>query len=370
MPHVGSRAHYVIKEGRHHRVFYSQWGGDDIELDLIPGPDAALRFAERQHAAEGWVDEVMCDGAALLDREERRLLWFGFCRDDSSYRAAVLRVLERTWAGWRVEWAHNGLADLLAALGEDTEQVLAPRELPVPEDLRTPEEFMAAMPGFTFNPEIYPPGSQLPATLPLGPFPIEEFTEADASGSPRLVTVRSGGEVRAYASSSGVAAIIENGLHALDTLATWTPVTRLARMPISGVHLDADARTAGVWTGRVLYQEPLRSADAWPGWKWEVWGDDYSEQLRRADGAVDVPEPDVPAALDRLGARFEEHQKGGGAAASGIMTLLTITSALRGAAANNGLEAQVNDDNAFLHRPMELTAAECAAVRAAIADCR
>jgi hypothetical protein len=366
---MGSRAHYVIVDGNSSpRVFYSQWGGDDVELDLLAGPEAARRFMERQHPVDGWADEVDCDGAALLDHAQQLLLWFSPCHSGPAYRAAVLRVLARTWPGWRVEWAYDGLRTLLACLGQDPELVRTPRELPVAEDIRTPEKFMAAMPQMWLNPEVYPPGSTLPASLPMGPPPLAQADPGD-DGPLTLITVRSQGQVRAYVSDDSASAVCEHGVQALEILSEWTPVTHCPHPPRCGVHLDADAAAAGVWTTRVLWGEPARSAKAWPGWHWEVWGEDHRQQLARAGDAVELPALDVGAGLLALQERFEEHQKGG-TAVSGIAMLLGATDALTQAAREAGYTVQKLEDNSMLHTPVDLTPAEVQATREAITACR
>lgn len=115
---MGSRAHYVVKENGSWDRRYSQWGAHSLELDLLPGPDPAIRFARAQRADDRWMYEPDCEGAALIDRDENRLLWYSYCHGDADHRAAVLAVMAHTWQGWRVRWAHGGLGDILDALGE------------------------------------------------------------------------------------------------------------------------------------------------------------------------------------------------------------------------------------------------------------
>ncbi|GAA4621060.1 hypothetical protein GCM10023196_007450 [Actinoallomurus vinaceus] len=97
---------------------YSQFGGYAMELDLLPGPQAATRFALGQRSVEWWISELECEGAALIDHDEQRLLWQSGCDNDAAYQAAVLAVMAHTWPGWRIDWAHGGLGDILDALGE------------------------------------------------------------------------------------------------------------------------------------------------------------------------------------------------------------------------------------------------------------
>ncbi|NJP98594.1 hypothetical protein HCN51_55820 [Nonomuraea sp. FMUSA5-5] len=98
-------------------LYYSQWGAYQLELDLLPGPELATQFARRQREASSWMWEPEREGACLNDHDERRLLLFCHCGADQSYRLAALTTLARTWPGWRVEWAYDGLRQLKAAAG-------------------------------------------------------------------------------------------------------------------------------------------------------------------------------------------------------------------------------------------------------------
>ncbi|GLY81119.1 hypothetical protein [Actinoallomurus iriomotensis] len=115
---MGSRAHYVVKADGSWKRRYTHWGAHSMELDLLAGPNAATRFAQGQQSCDRWLDELECEAAALIDHDERRLLWHSHCYEDVAYRAAVLAVMAPTWPGWRIEWAYGGLYDILDALGE------------------------------------------------------------------------------------------------------------------------------------------------------------------------------------------------------------------------------------------------------------
>lgn len=115
---MGSRAHYVVRENGSWDRHYSQWGAHSLDLDLLPGADAAVRFARAQRSVDWWVYEPDCYGAALIDRDEHRLLWYSYCHGDADYRAAVLAVMAHTWPGWRIQWAYGELGDILDSVGE------------------------------------------------------------------------------------------------------------------------------------------------------------------------------------------------------------------------------------------------------------
>jgi hypothetical protein len=114
---MGSRAQYAIVQDGTLQLYYSQWGAHELELDLLPGPEPATRFARRQREQSSWMWELECEGACLIDHDERRLLLFGHCGGDQSYRLAALATLARTWPGWRVEWDCGGLRQIQRAAG-------------------------------------------------------------------------------------------------------------------------------------------------------------------------------------------------------------------------------------------------------------
>jgi hypothetical protein len=74
----------------------------------------------------------------------------------------------------------RGLRAILAELREDPTQVERRRTILVADDLRTPEEFIAAMPQFHLNPESFPPCSEMPRELSLGPLVPHPASHAES----------------------------------------------------------------------------------------------------------------------------------------------------------------------------------------------
>lgn len=278
-----------------------------------------------------------------------------------------MAVLARTWPGWQIQWAYDGLADIVAYVGLDPETVKAPKTIPIPPDLRTPEKLSAAIPMFQFDPAVFPPGSLLPAELPLVSAP-EPMADSDLDEDPEcLITIAQDGEVRAYASRSSVGTVIEHGPQVLETCAGWKPARVQGRTPSGGIHLDAGTRSAGVWTGGVLYQALADAPRLWPGWHWERWGDRYGEQLARCAGTVIFPAPDLCAGLERLREQFDRHQDSD-TATSSIALLLGVLGAIKGAADSVGLATHTIEDHSFDHRPVDLPEEERAMVMGVIGE--
>ncbi|MDP4502572.1 hypothetical protein [Nonomuraea turcica] len=317
---MGSRAHYATLQGGTFGLYYSQWGAHHLELDLLPGPEPATRFARRQREQSSWMWEGECDGACLIDHDERRLLLFCHCDGDQSYRLAALATLARTWPGWRVEWAYDGPQQIKVVVGHAA--------------------------------EVTPPSPQAP--------------QAGEEWCDELVTVIHQGRTRAYLVDSA-AAVIGIGARFLDDyLSAWPTITSCPEKVVAGVHLDLDDQSAGIWTTSTLRGALLDVGQRWPGWHWSNWGDRSAEQARRVAGALTVPEPDLAEGLRALAAEFDRHQDVDSATRSASL-LLGLTDILIAGARSSGLQVHVHTDNAFTHRPMDLTSDEKAVVHAAIA---
>jgi hypothetical protein len=88
------------------------------------GPGLTARFLARMGTYESdiLVEDGVCEGGVLIDVDRRRLLFFTELgafdvRKRYAYRAVMLTAYAGTWAGWSVAWAHDGVAQQLAATG-------------------------------------------------------------------------------------------------------------------------------------------------------------------------------------------------------------------------------------------------------------
>jgi hypothetical protein len=116
---VGHRANYVLVDDGGFSLFYSHWGANRVDRDFFWGPAHALDFVRKQDPTNEWLDEVWCEGGALIDVPKRVLLFFGgedICHDPLRHRV-TLALMRRPWAGWTVSWAREGLGDFADHLG-------------------------------------------------------------------------------------------------------------------------------------------------------------------------------------------------------------------------------------------------------------
>ncbi|GAA2502184.1 hypothetical protein [Winogradskya humida] len=126
---MGSTVQYVaIRAG----IVVKATAGDGLTFDvrLAAGLAETLRRIDTLTARD--LGDAPCDGAALLDVDTRRLLlfthqpWSEDPRTDAENRAGLLDGLSRTWPGWQIGYAHNGLEDLAAYLRSPGDLVPTP----------------------------------------------------------------------------------------------------------------------------------------------------------------------------------------------------------------------------------------------------
>ena len=267
---MGYRANYIMRRDGEWVHTSSQADALELDGDFMFGPDAALRFLAPwpQWNFTDWQVETSCQGGTLIDVDSRVFMLF-LEQLDYADRAALLSALRRTWAGWDVVWAYNGLGDLLRHAGVNPEQAR-------------------------------PYGTRHEATLyPFG-----------RSGTPgavwTLVTVRDDAGVRAYGLDGDAVHPWWVGSGVLSMLHRDTAIASCPYLPDAGLHLDLPARTAGLWSANTaLHDIAAEWHTLWPGWRLDFWQDNYRRQMMAAAGAISLPDLDLRAACDRLATRVQ-----------------------------------------------------------------
>lgn len=261
---MGARANFVLIDRDGWRLHYSHWAADTIASVLVAGPEATGRFIDAQRLCDPvheWLDDAWAEGGAVLDLVDRQLVYYGDQLLWNVERKQVFAaLLARTWPGWRLRWAYDGIGDLAAAVGVDRAHV----------------RFLA--------------GSRLVDTAVLDEF---EYVQ-------HLLTVESVAGLCVYPLSE-TDHTAWHGPTLLDLLPAGDVADlELCRTPTGGLHVNTVTRTIGVWIG---FTEPgLLSAlhELWPGWRIEFWEDRYQEQLARCGGAVRIEIPDPIETLDTV----------------------------------------------------------------------
>ncbi|WP_278265442.1 hypothetical protein [Nocardia sp. AG03] len=101
----------VVKDAGAEEIYYSHWGGDALHLDLVAGPDAAVRFATAQRREQRWVADLVA--AAVIDVGRSVLLWYSRSLGETAALHAVLETMRETWTGWTVHWARGADGELI-----------------------------------------------------------------------------------------------------------------------------------------------------------------------------------------------------------------------------------------------------------------
>ncbi|MCC8245418.1 hypothetical protein [Saccharothrix luteola] len=133
---MGSRANYVIAGDDGFELFYSRGGAVTMLADLARGP-AGIEQIRGLDPAEHWLDDVWCEGAALVDTANEVLLHFTWHHDGVADRARRLAEIRHAWSGWDVRWAYGGIEDAVAYLGIDRLSVRTERGRPGRRTCRT-----------------------------------------------------------------------------------------------------------------------------------------------------------------------------------------------------------------------------------------
>ncbi|MFD5813943.1 hypothetical protein [Streptomyces sp. NPDC127038] len=315
---MGARAQYVVVENGVWQRYYSHWGANRVVGDLMPGPAAATRCFRANEEIDEWLADLWCEGAALVDHDRRILLWFAFA-DSWADHLAARAVLARTWPGWDVRFAHDGLGDLIHHLGLGRD--------------------LTRFPGWfeTFDPSG---------------FAATEDSEPWSVASVRLPD----GSVRAWGTDWEPIEHLAAGPGLIDRLVASPDTPALTDMPYGGVHLDPQARTVSLWA-----VQTVAGVHEWPFQRWEDWtldfrGDDHTWQATLLSADFPFPRPSLATALRQLG--------------DGLVTPPPDTGALlaRATAAPGpeGTAAVVNPSALVPHEPNDPTPAELTAVRGAI----
>ncbi|MER7756675.1 hypothetical protein [Kitasatospora sp. NPDC097643] len=271
---MADRANFVVvRESGAYELYLSRFGAVGIDLDLLAGPTEALSMVRRLRVDDWWLDDVLCQGAALIDLGRRVLLMFAWEGPSAvmRHRAAALELLREAWAGWDVRWAYDGPAELRTYLGLDPELVRdRDRDLlvgallePDAEDLADPEPMIA------------------------------------------VVTV---GSDRCHVVANVADHPIREGPSLLDRL-VGAPEQGICRMPAeAGVHVDPVRRRVGWWVLGAS-AEAYEMSRRWPGWTVEFWKDRWEEHARLSSGQFQPPLIDRERALAEVRAALAHRRE-------------------------------------------------------------
>lgn len=131
---MGQRANLITIENGKYTLRYDHWCANRLDRILFWGAGYALDYfdAQEEVGENDWLDEIWAEGGAVLYLDKRHLLWWG--GEDVLYdlplRCVFLKLQQKVWDGWTIEWAHRGIVDLAEYVGYPKEAVLTNRENP------------------------------------------------------------------------------------------------------------------------------------------------------------------------------------------------------------------------------------------------
>lgn len=256
---MGNRANFVIVEDGDWRLYYSHWAGCRMLDAFVAGPDYALKYVQslRQCSKEDWIHPLWVDGAAVLDLDRRRLVFFGDeIMVDMPERRALMIALAAVWGDYEIGWAYDGIAEVAGYVGVELSS--APTEtLPRPEltDDRNALCQLVSVVGADSRIRLWP----------------LRWDFSQAWHGPALLDKLPGRGVSRLA---------------------------LGRIPEGGVHLDVSRKTLGAWHAVDSMGIFPALPSIWSGWQTECWEDRFEEQVMRCNGALQVPALDLTAAIN------------------------------------------------------------------------
>jgi len=269
-------AKYALIRGGRATILHNNLGAYDVLNLSMAGPDLTVRYLDAYHDAygraadwggepEGW--DMAAEGGLLVDQDRQTMLVFTIYTNVAE-RAAYFATVAHAWPGWRVEWAYDGIADLMRHAGDG----------PSVDDV----EYRAD-----------------PDDLELGHRVYGQY------GSPKsvcryLVTVAAA-DGRTTAHSVTYPKPWWVGEPLLGALGEESLVDSCPTMPEAGLHLDLRTHDAWLWTcNRPLNGIREHWHTLWPGWRLTFCEGRYAEQLDRCAGVVAVPLPSALAGFESL----------------------------------------------------------------------
>lgn len=219
------------------------------------------------------LNNIWGEGGLLVDADQRQMLFWGgeAVQNGPHLRRIFLPGLARLWAGWTIQWAMHGLADLARHMNIDTSTLLEGEW----------EEGFDAWAG----------GSDVSNTE-------NELEAADAEYETTALTVRwDDGSITDHVFSWLPGIILGAGPVLLDAVRKREP-RALPREnedgPVGGAYCDLTTRKLWVWNASIIdVRYPPALEQRWPGWSVHAHVDGLVRQMLlsgRDPEAVRMPE--------------------------------------------------------------------------------
>jgi hypothetical protein len=213
---MSDRANYAILFRKKLSVYYAAWGGPTIQRELKDGPAACERFIRQQvrERKKQFLEFAFMEGGIALDKDQKRVLFFGGPGAINYYPEVQKRLVERlrpVWEreGWTIDWAKRYAYDLIEFLGL--------------------------------------PGTRIEADFYLGhPFEWEKVVEMPLEWVSTLVARRREGGWEARGSKYSAGTLIHHGpklLDSFDELPVLPPLDSHSAGTLTAILIDEQRRT-------------------------------------------------------------------------------------------------------------------------------
>ena len=267
---MGQRANLIIVENGRYELYYDHWCANSLDSYLFWGVYETVSFI-REHDKSGseyWLDDVWCEGAVLVDLDNKKLLFFG--GEDIMFniplRRVYLELLKEIWEGYEVNWAFEGIIDLARYVGYNWEKLLN----------RTEETNRDITDAFENEGDYYITGvfSLAHETEGLSIFPIYSYENnllfcSDETVLTYISKLKSNLEV------------FKNGKYETDCF------------PNFGMHVDMKKRELIFWESDTTHADYYKKIENfWPGWEISYLYDNYHEHAELIKSDVVFPKTD------------------------------------------------------------------------------
>lgn len=281
---MGMRANLVVIEEEGYSLYYSHWCANTLPSDLFWGPNASLKFIQKQRPMpdKNWLDTIWAEGGVVYDDHQQILLFYGGedILFDIPLRNLYLEIMQHNWPGWELRWAHQGIVDLAAYVGISAEKVYAPDEL----DKQILDGQLDTQTSFAQKPV------QKRWISTIGTVKFEDKTvwvfPISLVGNQSWRYLAQGSKLLKFT--------MDRRVHQSVDLNEWA-----THFPVAGFHLDESSKTLTLWHANEMYISPQR-ASVWEGWQIKDIGDNYLQHLSLAEGAFQFPKVDEEKLLEQL----------------------------------------------------------------------
>src|SRR5215510_2962609 len=255
---MGQRANLVIVRHQNWFLYYDHWCANRLDIELFWGPRLAAEFIEQREPLsdpDDWLDEVWCEGAAVLDEDRKVLVWYGGedIEYDLSRRRAFLDLMKCQWQGWEIRWATGDIVEVGGYVGLPADKFLVEKEINLEA-------------GF----KVYPEGNDT------------------------LLTVRQQGQclaARVFGEEEGLILGKSQLTMLLDV--AREPSLIWDEMPTGGLNIDVDAPSLHYWRSQPVAGIQERVQRSWSGWQTEWLEDRFEEHLVLASMDIQLPHQDI-----------------------------------------------------------------------------